>query len=70
MGNDSHRSAVTLFALAVIVVVIVAFVTTFRDINTTRVGNEALPGTIGLARPHPPLDRAPGVPLRNGFGHS
>jgi hypothetical protein len=67
MANDrnSHRNAVTIFALAVIVVVIVTFVTTFRDINTTRVSNGAQPGTIGLARPHPPLDRAAGVPLRD-----
>jgi hypothetical protein len=67
MGNDqnSHRNAVTIFAVALIVALIVAFVTTFRDVNTTRVSNEAQPGTIGLARPHPPLDRAPGEPLRN-----
>jgi hypothetical protein len=67
MGNDqnSHRNAVTIFAVALIVALIVAFVTTFRDVNTTRVSNEAQPGTIGLARPHPPLDRAPAEPLRN-----
>ncbi len=67
MGNDqnNHRNAVTIFALAVVVVVIVAFVTTFRDINTTRVSNEAQPGTIGLARSHPPIERAPGVLFRN-----
>ena len=67
MGNDqnNHRNAVTIFALAIVVVVIVAFVTTFRDINTTRVSNEAQPGTIGPARSHPPIERAPGVPFRN-----
>jgi predicted secreted protein len=67
MGNDqnSHRNAVTIFAVALIVVLIVAFITTFRGVDTTRATNEAPPGTIGLAHPHPPLDRAPGEPFRN-----
>ena len=66
MGNDqnSHRNAVTIFAVALIVVFIVAFITTFRGVETTLATNEAPPGTIGLAHPHPPLDRAPGEPFR------
>ena len=63
--QSSHRTAVTLFAAALIVVSIVAFVTTFRGIETPRASNDAQPGTIGLARPHPPLDKAPGEPVRN-----
>jgi hypothetical protein len=63
--QNSHRTAVTVFAVALIVALIVAFVTTFRGVETPRASNEAQPGTIGLARPHPPLDRAPGEPVRN-----
>jgi len=67
MGIDqnSHRNAVTIFAVALTVVLIVAFVTTFRGVDTTRAAIEAPPGTIGLAHPHPPLDRAPGEAFRN-----
>jgi hypothetical protein len=63
--QNSHRTAVTVFAVALIVALIGAFATTFRGVETTRVSSEAQPGTIGLARPHPPLDRAPGQPVRN-----
>jgi predicted secreted protein len=67
MGDDqnSHRNAVMIFAVALIVVLVVAFVTTFRGVDTTRATNEVPPGTIGLAHSHPPLDRAPGEPFRN-----
>jgi hypothetical protein len=68
MDDDrrSHRTAVVLFAVAVIIAVIAAFITTFEAADYRYVSNnEAQPGTIGLARPHPPLDRAPGEPARN-----
>ncbi len=65
IDQNSHRNAVTVYAVALTVVLIVAFVTTFRGVDTTRATNEAPPGTIGLAHPHPPLDRAPGEPFRN-----
>jgi hypothetical protein len=67
MSNDqnSRRTAVAIFAVAVMVALIGAFVTTFRGVETTRASNEAQPGTIGLARPHGPLDRAPGEPVHN-----
>jgi len=66
MRNDqnTHRKAVTIFAVALIVSLVGAFVTTFRGVDTTSVSNDAQPGTIGLARPHAPLDRAPGQPVR------
>lgn len=63
--QNTNRTAVTIFAIALIIVLIAAFVTTFRGVDTTRASNEAQPGTIGLARPHAPLDRAPGEPVRN-----
>ena len=61
----SHRTAVALFALAVIIAVIAAFITTFETTDYRHASNEAQPGTIGLARPHAPLDRAPGEAARN-----
>ena len=62
--QSSNRTAVTIFAVALIVALIAAFVTTFRGVETPRASNEAQPGTIGLARPHAPLDKAPGQPVR------
>jgi len=66
MRNDenTHRNSVMISAVALIVSVVGAFVLTFRGVATTGVNNEAQPGTIGLARPHAPLDTAPGQPVR------
>jgi hypothetical protein len=66
MRNDqsTHRNALMIVAVALIVSLIGAFGLTFRGVDTTSVSNEAQPGTIGLARPHAPLDKAPGQPVR------
>jgi hypothetical protein len=50
MSNErnSHRTAVLLFA---------------DRIETRTASNEAPPGATGLAKPRPPLDRAPGQPV-------
>jgi hypothetical protein len=57
-----HRTALVLYAVTLgIVIAAVAFVTTLERINTQ--SNDAMPGTIGLAKPHPQLDRAPGEPI-------
>jgi hypothetical protein len=65
MSNErnSHRTAVILFAVAMIVAMLAAFVTTLERIDTRTANNEAPPGTTGLAKPRPPLDRAPGQPV-------
>ena len=60
---DSHRTALILFAVALAVAVVVASVTTLEHVNTRVVSNDVPPGTTGLARPHPPLDRAAGEAL-------
>jgi len=60
---NEHRTELFLFAVALGVVVAVASVTTVERIHTRRVSNDAMPGTIGLAKPHPQLDRAPGEPI-------
>ena len=65
MSNEpnSHRTAVVLFAVEVIIAVLAALVTTVERIDTRTASNDSPPGTTGLAKPHPPLDRAPGQPV-------
>jgi hypothetical protein len=59
-----HRTALVLYAVALgVVIAAVAFVTTLERVNTRIVSNDAVPGTTGLAKPHPQLDRAPGEPI-------
>jgi hypothetical protein len=67
MGNEpnSHRTAIVLFAVAVIIAILAATVTTLEPVDTKTVSDETPPGTTGLAKPRPPLDRAPGEPLGN-----
>jgi hypothetical protein len=64
---DRHARAaiMAIFAFILAVAIIAAFVTTLEGVDTWRASNVTQPGTIGLARPHPPLDRAPGESLRN-----
>jgi hypothetical protein len=61
---DRHaRVAFTaIFAVFLAVAIIAAFITMLKGVDTS---NVAQPGTIGLAKPHVPLDRAPGEPIRN-----
>jgi hypothetical protein len=47
--HRTHRTALVLFAVALGVMTAVAFVTTLERINTQ--SNDAMPGTIGLAKP-------------------
>jgi hypothetical protein len=64
MNNErtDYRTAFVLFGLTVIVAMLFAVVTTFTRVNRTA-NSEVSPGTMGLAKAHPPLDRAPGQPL-------
>jgi hypothetical protein len=43
---------------------VVASVTTLERVDTRQAANNAPPSTTGLARPHPPLDRAPSEPIQ------
>jgi hypothetical protein len=67
MNNDQrgYRIAMTIFTAVLTVVMMAAFITTIEGVDTRQASNVAQPGTIGLAHPHPPLDRAPGEPIRN-----
>jgi hypothetical protein len=64
---DRHARAVimAIFAVILAVAIVAAFVTTLGNVDTWRASNDTQPGTIGLAKPHPPLDKAPGEALRN-----
>ena len=61
--RNSPRTALVLFAVAMALAVLLATVTTLERVDTRTASNETPPGSTGLARPHPPLDRAPGQPL-------
>jgi hypothetical protein len=68
MSNErnSQRTANQLFAIAVAIVILTALITTLEGVDTRTSDNRTPPGTTGLAKPHPPVDRAPGQPvLRN-----
>ncbi len=67
MSNKWHdyRTAVLLFAVAVTIAILAAFVTTLERVDTRTANNQTPPGTTGLAKPRPPLDRAPGQPVLN-----
>ena len=60
---NEHRTALALFAVALAIAIVVASVTTLERVNTHKMSDNAAPGTTGLAKPHPPLDRAPGEPI-------
>ena len=64
---DRHARAAlaAIFAVILVVAIMAAFVTTLEGIDTRHAGNVTQLGTIGLAKPHPPLDRAPGEPVRD-----
>ena len=66
MNNERnrHRTAVVLFAVAVIIAALAASVTTLEQVDrrTATANNGTPPGTTGLAKPGPPLDLAPGRP--------
>jgi hypothetical protein len=68
--DPNDRVALLLSAVALAVVIVVASTATLERVNTRTASADAPPGTIGLARPHPPLDRAPGEPIQTIGGPS
>jgi hypothetical protein len=52
---NTHRTVLAIFATALAIAVVASFLTMFRNVDTRSASTEAAPGTIGLARPHPPL---------------
>jgi hypothetical protein len=64
---DRHArvAIMAIFAVLLAVAIIAAFITTIEGVDTRRASNVTQPGTIGLAKPHVPFDRAPGEPVRD-----
>jgi hypothetical protein len=61
-----NRTAVSIFAVVLAVVIVVAFATTIHGVDMTRVASsEVPPGVSGLSQPHPPIDRSPGRAVQN-----
>ena len=58
-----YRTVVLLFAVAAIIAIAAAFVTTIERVDIRAADNRTPPGTTGLAKPHPPIDRARGQPV-------
>jgi len=61
--QNGHQTAVLFFAVAVVIAMFLAFFTTFERVDKRMANSEAAPGTMGLAKARPPLDRAPGQPV-------
>ena len=62
--EDQNRTTLVLSAVALAIAIAVASIVTIEHVNTRTAGNDTPPGTTGLARPHPPLDRAAGEPIQ------
>jgi hypothetical protein len=60
---SDHRTSVILFAVVLVITVVAAFLTTIQHVDIRQASSDAPPGTIGLARPHPPL--YPSGPTQN-----
>lgn len=72
MNNDLNWSnqrrthtTLAIFAVIVAAVIIAAFAATIHRVDTRQTSSDLPPGTIGLAHPHPPLDKAPGEPVKH-----
>jgi hypothetical protein len=53
--RSSHQTALLLFAAAVIIAMVMAFLTTFERVDKRTATSETAPGTTGLAKARPPL---------------
>jgi hypothetical protein len=64
-GNQRRPHFVlAVFAVIVAVAIIAAFAATIHRVDTRQTSSDLPPGTIGLAHPHPPLDKSPGNPVK------
>jgi hypothetical protein len=60
---NTHRTAVTIFAVVLTVALIAAFIATLEHVNIRLANDEAQPGTIVLAKPHAPSIERPVSPF-------
>ena len=67
LGPTKRRSShvmVEIFAGIATIAIIAALAATIHGIDTRQAHDDLPPGTIGLAHPHPPLDKGPAEPVR------
>jgi hypothetical protein len=67
LNRSSRRRTLTtleIFAIIVAVAIIAAFPAAIHRVDTRQISSDLPPGTIGLAHPHPPLDKAPGEAVK------
>jgi putative effector of murein hydrolase len=62
--SNGHQPAITIFAVALVAVLVAAIATTLQHVETKQVSNGMPLGTVGLAHPHPALDRAAGQAVK------
>ncbi len=62
--DSQDRTALVVSAVALAIALVVASMVTMERVNTRTASNDTPPGTTGLAKPHPPLDRAAGEPIQ------
>jgi hypothetical protein len=64
--NNQRRSHVILglFASFVALAIVAAFATMIHGIDMRLANNDSPAGTIGLAHPHPPLNKGAAEPVR------
>lgn len=63
-SEQALRTALVLFALSVIAVVVTgALITRPERVDKWTAQNESAPGATGVAKARPPLDRTPGQPV-------
>jgi hypothetical protein len=63
-GRRHTQTTLAIFAVIVVVVIVAVLATTIHHVDTGQAGSDLPPGTIGLAHPHPPLDRGPGEAVK------
>jgi hypothetical protein len=64
LNRSSRRRTFEIVASIVAVAIIAAFAATIHRVDTRQISSDLPPGTIGLAHPHPPLDKAPGEAVK------
>ena len=62
--DPNDRATLALSTIVLAIAIVVASAITLERVNTRPASDDVPPGTVGLARPHPPLDRAPGEAIQ------
>jgi hypothetical protein len=63
-GRQHTQTTLAVFAVIAVVAIVGALAATIHHVDTGQAARDLPPGTIGLAHPHPPLDRGPGEAVK------